>query len=76
MNSENRDRLNGQKLIIFIFESVMAFIYVALSIVLLFTSLLNRNLQEGIRIGLGVLLGLYGLFRVYRAYKKLTLKDE
>ena len=76
MDSENTGKYNGQKLFLFIFECVMALAYVAISIVLLFTPLFNHRIQEGLRIGLGVVLGLYGLFRVYRAYKKLTLKYE
>ena len=74
MGSNNTDRL--LRLSLMIFECVMALAYVGISIVLLFTPLLNRNLQGGLRIGLGVILGFYGVFRVFRACKKLTLKDE
>jgi len=65
-----------QKLGFLIFESVMAFAYIAFGYVLLFTPLLNDRIQGGLRIGLGVILGLYGLFRVYQAYRKITLKNE
>jgi len=76
MDSKNKDRFNGQKLGLFIFESVMALFYVAFSIVLLFTDLLSRNIPKELRIGLGIILGIYGIFRVYRAYKKIAQKEE
>ena len=74
MDSKTTDKYEGQKLGLFIFECLMALVYVAMSIILLFTPLLNRFIQEGFRIGLGVMFGLYGLFRVYRAYGKITQK--
>jgi len=73
MGSDNTQKL--LKLSLLIFECFMALAYVGMSIVLL-VPLLKVNIQSGLRIGLGVILGLYGLFRVFRAYKKLTLKDE
>ena len=76
MDSEKPDKYKIQRLGLFIFECVMAFFYVAISIILLFTPLFNRTIQEGLRIGLGIICGLYGLFRIYRAYKKITWKDE
>jgi len=72
MMDSDDTKYNAQKLGLFIFECVMAFAYIALSIVLLFTHLLNHRIQDGLRIGLGVILGLYGLFRVYRAYLKIA----
>ena len=76
MDTDNTSKYNGLKFSLFIFECVMAFAYLAVSIVLLFTPLLKSNVGGELRIGLGVMLGLYGLFRVYRAYKKMTQKDE
>ena len=76
MEFNERKRFDGQKLGLFIFESIMAVVYVALSIVLLFTSFFNRSVPEGLRIGVGIVIGLYGLFRVYRAYIKITQKYE
>jgi len=76
MESNKREKIDGQKLGLFIFECAMAVVYVAFSIVLLFTSFFNRSVPEGIRIGVGIVIGLYGLFRVYRAYIKITRKNE
>jgi len=76
MEFNERKKFDGQKLGLFIFECVMAVVYVALSIVLLFTSFFNRSVPEGLRIGVGIVIGLYGLFRVYRAYIKITQKNE
>jgi hypothetical protein len=76
MDIQKKDKYNPQKLGLFIFECVMAVVYIALSIILLFTSFFNRTVPEGLRIGVGIVIGLYGLFRVYRAYVKITQKDE
>jgi len=69
-------KINGQSLGLFIFECVMAVVYVALSIILLFTSFFNRSVPGGLRIGVGIVIGLYGLFRVYRAYMKIRQRNE
>lgn len=77
MDSENTDKYKGLNIAAFIFECVMALVYLALGIILLFTKLLSSNfsylnLGAGVRIGLGVILALYGIARVYRAYKKIS----
>jgi len=69
-------KYKAQKLGLFIFESVMSFAYIALSIVLLFTPIFTHRIQNGLRIGLGVILGLYGLFRVYRVYVKIAQRNK
>jgi len=76
MDSEKFDRFGGAKLGLFVFECIMALFYVAFSFILLFTSLLNNRIQEGFRIGFGIVLGIYGLYRIYAAYKKITQKNE
>ena len=75
-DSGKTDKYNGQKLASFIFECVMAVVYVVLSIILLFTSFFNRSVPEGLRIIVGIVIGLYGLFRVYRAYNKIRERNE
>ncbi len=58
-----------------IFESVMALVYLGISCILLFTGLLNNVLSDKtLRIALGILLGLYGVLRVFKAIRKY--KDE
>ncbi|MDR1718499.1 MAG: hypothetical protein LBR67_00040 [Dysgonamonadaceae bacterium] len=59
----------------YLFESVMAVFYVALSALLLFTNVFD-TIQGNVRLWVGVVLGLYGLFRIYRALKKLFQKEE
>jgi len=77
MNFGIVDKNKGQKLGLFIFECVMAIVYVFLSIILLFTPLFNHSsVQPGLRIGVGIVIGLYGLFRVYRAYLKIKERSE
>jgi hypothetical protein len=71
MNSENSDKLEGRKLVLLIFECVMAVLYPLVGILFLFTSWADYMIAGTIRIVLGVLFGLYGIFRIYRAIKKL-----
>ena len=73
----NENRYGGQKFALFIFECFMAVMYVLASYVFLFTHFFDNSiLPKGIRIGLGIVLGLYGFFRIYRAYKKITQRNE
>jgi len=77
MDSGKMKQYNVQKLGVFIFESVMAIVYIVLSIILLFTSYFHNSvITGGLRIGLGIVLGLYGLYRVYRAYVKMKERNE
>lgn len=75
MNSRNTSNLEGQKLGLFIFECVMAVLYLTFGIVFLFTSLFGF-IQGWIRIALGILLGVYGIFRIFRAVMKIIGKNE
>ncbi|MDR0798272.1 MAG: hypothetical protein LBN18_00720 [Dysgonamonadaceae bacterium] len=73
MKTENSDKLNGQKLGWFIFEAAMAALYILFAIIFLFPSWfhLHMAVQDGIRIALGAILGVYGVFRIYRVINKL-----
>ncbi len=76
MNHKN-PKVDGRSLFTLIFESVMAVLYVCIAYLLLATPVLNQWIAEGFRLPLGIILGLYGLFRVYRAIRKLkSAKDE
>jgi hypothetical protein len=75
MNTEEPGKYKGQKLGLFIFDCFMSVMYLVLSFMLLFTSLLkNWLMPEGVKVGLGVLFGLYGIFRVTRAVKIILQK--
>ncbi|MDR1632437.1 MAG: hypothetical protein LBR97_06120 [Dysgonamonadaceae bacterium] len=77
MNTEEPGKYKGQRLGLFIFDCFMSVMYVVLSVILLFTSLLkNWQIQSEIKIGLGVLFGLYGIFRVTRATKVILRKNR
>jgi len=76
MDLEKNDKYDIRKSALFIFECAMAGLYLCLSVALLFTSFFNRTVPEGLRIGVGIVIGLYGLFRVYRAYLKITQKMD
>jgi hypothetical protein len=76
MRSENPNKFDGQKLGWLVFESVMAVLYLVFAVVFLFPSLfhlqLNRDvISEGMGIALGSILGVYGIFRIYRVIKKI-----
>jgi len=79
MDFEKKRKYNGLKLMPFLWESVMAMIFIVVSIILLlFPSYFQNNplITGGIRIGLGIVMGLYGLAKVYKAYLKLKEKDD
>ncbi len=54
-----------------IFESIMSLVYVFCAYVLLATDYFTYTLNEKFRIPLGIILAVYGLFRVFRAIRKL-----
>ena len=70
MRTENSNKLEGQKLGLLIFECVMAVLYLAFGAIFLFTSLF-ATIKGEMRIALGVLVGVYGIFRIFRAIKKM-----
>jgi len=63
---------------LYVFECVMALMYLAFSVIFLFTELFIDTVQGTPRLLVGILLGIYGIFRVYRALKKLfpSVKEE
>jgi len=77
MSSENSDPNRDQRLGLFIFDCFMSVMYLALGIILLFTPLLkNWQAPEGVKIGLGVLCVLYGIYRVGRVTKRIIQKNS
>ncbi|MDR2805088.1 MAG: hypothetical protein LBB85_05500 [Dysgonamonadaceae bacterium] len=74
MNNKKSRKWEGQKLALFIFEIAMSFFYLVFAVIFLFPSLLHLQFApqlESIRVVLGAILGIYGIFRVYRIIKKL-----
>jgi len=68
---ENKKKNSIQNLGLYIFECIMALLYLAASFILLFTELFNHPIPDkNLRLFLGILLGFYGVFRIYRAYRK------
>jgi len=68
----NFKELDKKQLTITIFESVMSLFYLAFGIVLIATDFF-RTFGDVVRIGLGAIFILYGIYRIYRACKKLFL---
>jgi uncharacterized membrane protein len=74
MNTENSKKFNGQNLGWFIFEAVMAVLYLFFAVIFLFPSLLHVQFAEqfeGIRTVIGIIMGIYGIFRIFRVIKKI-----
>ena len=62
---------------LYIFECVMAVLYLAMAFILLFTPLFEDTISgKSIRLALGILLGVYGIYRAYRAIKKFRKRNE
>lgn len=72
-DSDRRD-LQGGNLALYVFECLMALFYVAIAYVLLCTELFADRISGKIRLALGILLGVYGLFRAYRAIRRSLVK--
>ena len=74
MNNRN-PKVDGRVLVSLIFEAFMAIVYCVMGYIFLRTELFNIN--EGVRMPLGILLSLYGLFRLYRVIKRIkSVKNE
>lgn len=72
-NSDLDER--GRNISMYIFECVMSVIYLIVAYVLLFTNTFKGSMMsDGVRIGLGIIFALYGIFRVYRAIRKSLKK--
>jgi hypothetical protein len=71
--SEKSKKVEGQKLGLLIFECAMAVLYLGVGVLFLVTPYYSSALNGGIRTGLGAVLGIYGMFRVFRAIRKITL---
>jgi hypothetical protein len=54
----------------------MSLFYLAFAVIFLFTDLFMDTVSGTIRLLVGILLGIYGIFRIYRALRKLFAKEE
>lgn len=71
------NRNSGQNLTLYIFECVMAVLYLAISYAFLFTSLfIDAVSSKDLRLSLGILLGIYGVFRVFRVVRKYLQRNK
>ena len=73
-NDSDRRDFQGRNLALYVFESVMAFFYLAVAYILLCTERFADSIVKEIRLPLGILLGVYGLFRIYRAVRRFFIK--
>ena len=65
----NFNELEKKQFVVLVFESAMALLYPILGIFLLKVDI--PQISYGFRIAFGIILILYGIFRIWRAYKKL-----
>lgn len=73
---ESNQRFKGRNLTLYIFECTMSIMYLLIAYVLIFTEYFSDGIAGSFRLPLGILMGVYGIFRVYRAIKKLLDKDQ
>ena len=77
MSSEDSGPNKDQRLGLFIFDCFMSVLYLAFGIILLFTPLMRKwAVPDGVKIGLGILFGLYGIYRVGRATKRMIQRNR
>ena len=78
MQQRENGTFKQRNLALYIFECVMSLAYIAFSVIFLFTELLKDTVSGIPRLSVGILLGIYGIFRMYRALKKLFpgIKEE
>lgn len=60
----------------YIFECVMSVLYLAIAYTLLLTNIFKESLPKEIRIALGVLFIIYGVYRIIRAIRKGLKMNE
>ncbi|MDR0546340.1 MAG: hypothetical protein LBG77_01925 [Dysgonamonadaceae bacterium] len=72
-NTEEPQKQGGLQKFATGFEAVMAILYLVFASIFLFPSWwhIQLNFNKGICIGFGIILAVYGVFRIYRAIKKL-----
>jgi uncharacterized membrane protein len=63
--------------IVFIFECLMAVFYLIFGITLLFTSVLDYAFyNKTVKIAVGILFGIYGIFRIFRSWKQIRDREQ
>jgi hypothetical protein len=76
---ENLSKFEGRELALLIFECAMAVFYLLFACAFLFPSVFHiafAEQLESVRVALGAVIGLYGIFRVYRAIKKIMRSSK
>ena len=73
----DRRKSNKQKSIqlgLLIFECGMAILYLFFAVIFIAPSILGfqlHNVQDGLRITIGVIVGIYGIFRIFRCVNRI-----
>jgi hypothetical protein len=68
--------MKGWNRIFLVFKAFMAFVYLLLGVVLLFFNMLLFPINDSARIALGIILVLYGIFRIYSTVFKAKGDEE
>lgn len=76
MRTDNSGKFEGQNLTRYIFECTMSVLYLVFALILLFTNLFSNVVNGTVRLCLGILLAIYGIFRIGRVLKKLFEKNK
>lgn len=72
----NSSQTGTTKLGWLIFECVMAVLYLVFGSIFLFTPIFDKVIQGKLSIALGIVLVLYGIFRIFRAIRKIVSKND
>jgi hypothetical protein len=67
--------MNGKEQALFVFDAFMAVLYLAVGLTLLLADMSRFRIQGVLKILLGVLFTVYGLFRIYRAFKNAVSNE-
>lgn len=72
MTMNGASKPDGQKLVMLVCEAVMAVFYLVFAALFLFPEWFHLQIviQDGIRLTMGIVLTIYGIFRVYRVIKR------
>jgi amino acid permease len=71
-------KVNGPRSFVLIYDSVIALIYMALAFILLSGMLTDRFTESfnQLRLPLGIIMAVYGLFKVYTAVRKFKSAND
>ncbi len=71
--TEIKQKIGTKELILVAFESAMSVFYIFFAYLLLCTAAFGDIIGQTARVIIGALLAIYGIFRIYRAVRKILI---